>query len=67
VCILFQKRLKLSRKVHECKPLTDGLGIVPGAANPGGGAGGYGRGLHSSTFRLNVSAFWEMGGHSGVA
>jgi hypothetical protein len=35
-----------------------------GHAHPDGGAGG--RGLHSFTFQLNVSAFCGIGGASGV-
>jgi len=51
-----------------------GLAPGPGApaeeeGGPGGGGGGGGRGLHSSTFRLNVSAFCKtwvtLGGCSG--
>ena len=37
---------------------------VVGHAHPDGGAGG--RGLHSFTFQLNVSAFCGIGGASGV-
>jgi len=45
-----QTRLKLSRKVNECKPLA------------AGGGGPQGRGLHSLTSQLNLSAFYGIGG-----
>jgi hypothetical protein len=61
--------LKLSCQENQCKPLTCGTlreadvgkavtlcGWVDKQRNMGG------RGLHSSTFRLNVSAFCGMGG-----
>ena len=35
--------------MDECKPLVGGIGVI------GGGIGG--RGLHSSTFQLNLSCF----------
>ena len=60
-CVL--EMLKLSSKVNECKPLR--VGDAAGRVEAGGagvGDGAVGRGLHSSTFRLNVSAFCEIGG-----
>ena len=52
-----QIRLKLSCNVNECKPLTAGgaHGVEPEGG--GGGAREGGRGLHSSTFQLNVRRF----------
>ena len=41
-----QKRLRLSCTVDECKPLEGGSSGAEG-----------GRGLHSSTFQLNLSRF----------
>jgi len=44
--------------VDECKPLVAGSALAPldvAAMDPG-------RGLHSSTFRLNVSTFCGIGG-----
>jgi len=48
-----QNALKLSRKVDECRPLIEGLAkhMEPGDIIIDG------RGLHSSTIRLNVSTF----------
>jgi len=63
-CVL--KLLKLSSTVNECKPLGRGIhhGIrvrppATGAVARGGVGGArrvLGRGIHSSTFQLNVSA-----------
>jgi hypothetical protein len=36
--------------------------VLQGTLPVGRGGGGGGRGVHSSTFRLNVSAFCETGG-----
>jgi len=59
-CILCQKRLRLSCKADECKPLLHGpaqrdffrrlMELVTG------------RGLHSFTSKLNLSAFYGIGG-----
>ena len=59
--------------MEECKSLVGGVrGVaaaagVAGAPPRGGGAGaphplGAGRGLHSFTFQLNLSALYEIGG-----
>jgi len=53
----------LSRKVDECKPLqTGGRREIPPRhrrqrRRGGGAAAPRGRGLHSSTFQLNLSCF----------
>ena len=97
-----QTRLKLSRKVNECKPLNRGDDKGPragdgggggrssrtfytaavaaaggGSSGWGGGVGGMagrvasrvppvgavgGRGIHSFTFKLNLSAWYGIGG-----
>jgi len=50
------KILKLSSEVSECKPVHAGAHDHDAARrNPG-------RGLHSSTFRLNISVFCGIGG-----
>ena len=64
-CTLCQKRLKLSSTVNECKPLL--VGQEDQAVGHGDGAGDHhayvrqdrvrGRGLHPSTFQLNMSRF----------
>jgi len=66
-CIWCQKRLRLSWKVDECKPMLHGVSAgarrgavrrgAGGVPHGGGGAqvGGGGRGLHSSTSHLNLS------------
>jgi len=51
---LGQKTLTLSLKVHECKSLTHGASAVRPAARRGAG-----RGLHLSTFQLNLSRLWH--------
>jgi hypothetical protein len=48
---VFPKVLKLSSEVSECKPL--GIGIFESPT---------GRGSHSSTLQLNLSAFYDIGG-----
>jgi len=57
-CVLCQKRLKLSSNVDKCKPLGGGQQVPEVGAGeeeerrrPGG------RGLHSSTFQLNLRRF----------
>jgi len=56
-CILCQKRLMLSLKVEECKPLVRG-GVHEGGEVLSAVRGGHaGRGLHSSTFQPNLSRF----------
>ena len=55
-----QKAITLSRKVDECKPLDGGVPAVAGAAGAAGAVGrtsAGGRGLHSSTYQLNLSRF----------
>jgi len=52
--------LKLSEKVDEGMPLAEGI------AEARSGRRGVGRGLHSSTFRLNLSALCGMWVHAGV-
>ena len=60
--------------MDECKPLVQGfelesvvgvskrkVGLRVRCPSYGGGGGGVGRGLHSSTFQLNVSAFCDRG------
>jgi len=59
-CVLCPKRLRLCKDVDECKPLGGGSGTHGGdarraAAGVGDRLGG--RGLHSSTSRLNLSRF----------
>ena len=55
-CILFHKRLRLSGEEDECKPLPGGHRSHP--AGPGDSDElPAGRGLHSSTFQLNLSQF----------
>ena len=58
-----QSRLKLSCEVHECKPLVCGIfyflsaqAIINLACVHKDVRQMVGRGLHSSTFQLNVSA-----------
>ena len=48
--------------MDECKPLADGTSSYASSAYSGGAGSAGGRGLHSSTFRLNVSAFCGIGG-----
>jgi len=43
VCILCQKRLRLSWKVDECKPLGSGSDVGVGGGGGGGSSGGSGR------------------------
>jgi len=58
-----QKALTLSRKVDECKPLPVFSSSRTASILPAPAA----RGLHSSTFQLNVSAFpWDKGCVQGV-
>ena len=66
--------LKLSQRRDECRALMEELGggdagLEYAAQHPRVGPslvvaalGARGRGLHSSTFRLNVSALCEIGG-----
>jgi hypothetical protein len=70
--ILFQNRLRLSSKVGECKTQVAGMRRVRSlkGANTAlralefssDGRWILGRALHSSTFRLNLSAFCGTGG-----
>ena len=53
-----QTRLKLSCKVNECKPLPPPLPLsLPSPPPPSPPPSPHSRGLHATTFRLNVSAF----------
>ena len=58
-----QKALELSREVSECKPLLPGDNSdyceqnLMSEAEPSSGELVYGRGLHSSTFQINLSHF----------
>ena len=54
-----QARLKLSSKVNECKPLPTARKRLRSCPS---GTGPMCRGSHSSTFRLNLSAFCGIGG-----
>jgi len=47
----------LSFEVKECKPLADGAIVGSGVLELAAG-----RGLHSSTFQLNLSALYGIGG-----
>jgi hypothetical protein len=58
-----QSELNLSGDGNECKPLLRG---GPGAVRRGAALRAGGRGLHSSTFWLNLSAFCGTGVHVGV-
>jgi len=64
------EELKLSSKGNECKPLLPGLRArqweTAGGRRFWRGASVAGRGLHSSTFRLNFSACCGIGVHLGV-
>jgi hypothetical protein len=61
-CICFQKRLRLSWEVDECKPLPQCLRTWRRTHNARAShAQPCTRGLRSSTFRLNVSAFCGIG------
>jgi hypothetical protein len=67
---VFPKVFKLSFEVSECKPLLIG-GPNPDspdeeAADIMDDALAAGRGSHSPASRLNLSAFCEIGLHSGV-
>jgi len=59
-----QTRLKLNWKVDECKPLHSGPEGTQAAhaKQDAGRPRDTGRGLHSSTFRLNLSALYGIGG-----
>ena len=62
-----QARLKLSSKVNECKPLVNGFTAWSTEDYRGDGVQCNverltGRGLHSSTFQLNLSALYGIGG-----
>ena len=66
---MWTEELKLSWNRKECKPLTCGVRdgdlimvLTRQAGAGGGGGGGGGRGLHSSTFQLNLSALYGIGG-----
>jgi hypothetical protein len=65
-CVL--ELLKLSSNMNECKPLVQDRGSAGGSGRAclrhrvPRAARIYGRGLHSSTFRLIVSAFCWIGG-----
>ena len=59
-CILCQIRLRLSWKVDECKPLSTGGRACFSSGSPFPDAVVDGRGLHSSTIRLNVSKICGM-------
>ena len=64
-CIFCQKRLRLSRKVDECKPLPEAqeeVEVEVQAEDWGDCRNAPGiRGLHSSTLQLNLSAFCVTG------
>jgi hypothetical protein len=55
--------LTLSRKVDECKPCLEvDAGQRQAQVSHVWVLGPHARGFHSSTFRLNISAFWVSGG-----
>ena len=50
------KAAQVELKVDECKPLVHGAALR-GEPADGAGAADGGRGLHSSTFQINLSRF----------